>query len=129
MAELVFATEMRGNLAPVPGKDSTFTFNASGQGPNGEAVTTQSEVVMGAEGFKETGSIEYRGWGKVNFETVGYGHLEPSPVPDLQCGAVVWRITGGEGEFQGARGYITSNFTASADGQAVDNNYARIFTP
>jgi hypothetical protein len=129
MAELVFATEMRGNLAPVTGKDNTFTFNASGKGPKGEPATTRSEVVMSAEGFKETGSIEFGGRSKVNFETVGFGHLEPSPVPDMQCGAVVWRITGGEGEFQGARGYITSNFTASATGEVVDNNYLRIYTP
>ena len=129
MAELVFATEMRGHLAPVADKDSTFIFQASGRGPNGEAVATRSEVVMSGEGFKETGSIEFGGRGKVNFETVGLGHIEPSPMLDIQCGAVIWRITGGEGEFQGARGYITSNFTASASGEAVDNNYLRIFTP
>ncbi len=128
MAELVFATEMRGNLAPVEGQDSTFTFRASGQGPNGEAVTTISNIVMSAEGFKEAGTIEYAGRGKVNFETVGFGTLGPSPVADLQCGAVVWRVTGGEGEFQGASGHITSNFRANADGEVVDNNYSRIFT-
>ncbi len=128
MAELVFATEMRGNLAPVAGQDATFTLKASGNGPNGEAVTTESGVVMSAEGFKETGSIEYSGRGKVNFETVGFGTIGPSPVEGVQCGAVVWRITGGDGEFQGATGHITSNFCANADGEVVDNNYARIFT-
>ena len=128
MAELVFATEMKGNLAPVEGQDSTFTFSASGKGPNDEAVTNLSQVVMSADGFKETGTIEYAGRGKVNYETVGFGSLGPSPVADLQCGAVIWRITGGEGEFQGASGHITSNFSVNANGEAVDNNYARIFT-
>jgi hypothetical protein len=128
MAELVFPAEMRGNLAPVAGKDNTFTFNGSGRGPNGEAATTHTEVVIGSDGFKETGTIELGGRGKVNFETVGFGHLEPSPVTDLQCGAVMWRITGGEGEFQGALGYITSNFTVNASGEVVDNNYLRIYT-
>ena len=83
---------------------------------------------MSEEGFKETGTIEYAGRGKVNFETVGFGTLGPSPVAGLQCGAVVWRVTGGEGEFQGASGHITSNFCVNADGEAVDNNYSRIFT-
>lgn len=129
MAELVFAGEMRGNLGPVAGTDSTFTFEGSGKGPNGEAATTRSEVVVGPEGFKETGTIEYAGRGKVSFETVGFGQLGPSPVPDIQCGAVVWRITSGEGEFQGAQGYITSNFTVSAVGEVVDNNYLRIYIP
>ena len=129
MAEIVFGMELRGNLAPVAGKESTFTFIASGTGPKGERVTNESEVVMMGEGFKETGSIEYSGRGRVKFETVGHGSIEPSPVPDLQCGAVIWRITEGEGEFQGASGYITSNFTAAANGEAVDNNYVRLFIP
>ncbi len=129
MAELVFATEMKGNLAPVEGKEGTFTFRANGTGPNGEAVTTQSDVVMEPDGFKEAGSIEYAGRGKVFFETVGLGTLSPSPVADLSFGAVVWRITGGEGEFQGASGHITSNFAVTAAGEAVDNNYSRIFLP
>ena len=129
MAELVFATEMKGNLAPVEGQEGTFTFRADGTGPNGEAVTTQSDIVMAPDGFKETGTIEYAGRGKVSFETVGLGTLSPSPVADLSCGAVVWRITGGEGEFQGASGHITSNFAVTAAGEAVDNNYSRIFIP
>ncbi len=129
MAELVFATEMKGNLAPVEGQEGTFTFRATGTGPNGEAVTTQSDVVMEPDGFKETGTIEYTGRGKVSFETVGLGTLSPSPVADLSCGAVIWRITGGVGEFQGASGHITSNFAVSAAGEAVDNNYSRIFIP
>ena len=92
-------------------------------------MTTQSDVGMEPDGFKETGSIEYADRGKVFLETVGLGTLSPSPVADLSCGAVVWRITGGEGKFQGASEYITSNFAISAPGEAVDNNYARILLP
>ena len=117
MAELVFATEMKGNLAEVEGQDGTFTFRASGTGPNGKAVTTESDVVMEPDGFKETGTIGYAGRGKVFFEIVGLGTLSSSPVADLSCGAVVWRITGGEGEFQGASGHITSNFAVLAAGK------------
>lgn len=65
MAELVFATEMKGNLAPVAGKEGIFTFRASGRGPNGEQATTESDVEMLEQGFKETGTIEYAGRGKV----------------------------------------------------------------
>ena len=129
MAELVFAVEMKGTLAPVEGKDGSFTFRASGTGPNGEQVTNESDVMMLEQGFKETGTLEYAGRGKVFFETVGVGDIGPSPVPDLSAGAVLWRITGGEGEFKGASGYITSNFTCTAAGEAVDNNYVRMFLP
>ena len=44
-------------------------------------------------------------------------------------GAISWRITAGEGEFVGAAGYITSNFTVAADGEVVDNHYVRMFLP
>lgn len=43
-----------------------------------------------------------------------------------QRGAVVWRVTHGDGHFPGAEGVITSNFTVSADGDVVDNHFARI---
>jgi hypothetical protein len=89
-------------------------------------VTFDSEVVLEGESFNETGSIDYSGRGKVKFQTKGVGHIEPSPMSDLQCGAVIWRITEGEGEFRGASGYITSNFTFSAGGELVDNQYIRI---
>jgi len=65
----------------------------------------------------------------LTFETVGTGRLGPSPVAGLQWGAVIWRITAGEGAFVGATGYITSNFTVSGDGEVVDNHYVRMFIP
>jgi len=42
---------------------------------------------------------------------------------------VLWTITGGDGAFAGARGLITSNFTVAADGEVVDNHFARIYLP
>jgi hypothetical protein len=129
MAELVFAMELKGNAVPVEGKEGTFRAQTSGRDPSGERVTFESEVVLEGEGFNETGSIDYSGRGKVRFQTKGIGYIEPSPVSDWQCGAVIWRITEGEGEFRGASGYITSNFTFSANGEVVDNQYVRIYTP
>jgi hypothetical protein len=129
MAELVFAMELKGNAAPVEGKEGIFRAQATGRGPGGERVTFESEVVLEGEGFNETGSIDYSGRGKVRFQTRGVGCMEPSPMSDLQWGGVIWNITGGEGEFQWASGYITSNFTFSANGELVDNQYVRIYTP
>jgi hypothetical protein len=107
MAELVFAMELKGNAAPVEGREGTFRAQTTGRGPNGETVKFDSRVVLGNEGFDETGSIDYGGGGKVRFRTVGVGYIEPSPVPELQYGAVIWRITEGEGSLIGASGYIT----------------------
>ena len=129
MRDLVFAMELRGRAAPVEGKTSTLRAHTAGRGPAGETVTFASEVVLTGEHFNETGSIEYVGRGQVTFETVGVGHLGPSPLPETQWGAVIWRIAAGDGEFQGASGYITSNFTVSATGEVVDNHYVRMVLP
>jgi hypothetical protein len=129
MRDVVFAMELRGRAAPVEGRDNALRARTAGRGPRGETVVFESQVVLSGETFNETGSIDYSGRGKLAFETVGAGHLEPSPVTGLQWGAVVWRITEGEGEFGGATGYITSNFTVSTEGDVVDNHYVRMFLP
>lgn len=129
MRELVFAMELRGKAVAVEGKDNTLYARLVGNGPWGETVTFEAQVLLSGETFKETGSIDYSGHGKLEFETVGTGHLGPSPVAKLQSGSVIWRITRGGGEFVEAAGYITSNFTVSADGDVTDNQYVRIFIP
>jgi hypothetical protein len=129
MRDLVFAMELRGRAGPAEGRASTLRARTAGRGPQGETVNFESEVVLSGATFNETGSLDYSGRGKLKFETVGAGHLGPSPVAGLQWGAVIWRITEGEGEFAGATGYITSNFTVSADGDVVDNHYVRMFIP
>ena len=129
MAEIVFTTESKGKGVPVDGKENTFHVECSGTGPKGEAVAFESEVVLGDDGFDEYGTINYAGRGSLKFETVGKGHMGPSPVEGLNHGAVVWKITGGDGEFSGATGLITSNFTFSAEGDVVDNECVWIYTP
>ena len=39
----------------------------------------------------------------------------------------MWRVDGGEGQFAGASGYITSNFTLSDTGDVTDNQFGVIF--
>ena len=129
MRDVVFAMELRGRAAPVEGSTNTLTATTGGRGPHGETVAFESRVVLNGETFHETGSIDYSGYGKVTFETVGTGHLGPSPVPGLQWGAVIWRMTAGDGTFAGATGYITSNFTVSAEGDVVDNHDVRMVFP
>lgn len=129
MRDLVFAMELRGRAAPVEGREGLLQAHTAGRGPTGATVNFTSEVVLSGETFNETGRIEYVGRGVVQFETIGAGYLGPSPLPGTQWGAVIWRITAGDGEFQGASGYITSNFTVSASGDVVDNHYVRMVLP
>lgn len=129
MRDLVFAVELRGQAAPVEGRKGVLQATTAGRGPMGETVTFTSEVVLSGETFTETGRIEYGGRGSVQFDTVGAGYLGPSPLPETQWGVISWRITSGDGEFQGASGYITSNFTVGASGDVVDNHYVRMVFP
>ena len=129
MKDFVFAMELRGRAVPVEGQQNIIKAKTGGRGPQGESVAFESQVVLNGETFSETGSIDYGGRGKLTFDTVGAGRLGPSPVPGLQWGAVIWRIASGQGEFEGASGFITSNFTVSAEGDVVDNHYIRMLIP
>ena len=128
MAEIVFAMELRGSGAPVEGRENTFHAETSGTGSQGEAVSFESEVVLSGDGFDEVGSISYAGRGSLKFNTVGVGHMAPSPVSGLNHGTIMWSVIEGDGEFSGASGLITSNFTFSEQGDIVDNHYVRLFT-
>ena len=129
MRDMVFAMELRGRAASMEGSESNLRARTSGRGPAGETVNFESEVELSGETFNEFGSIDYTGRGTLKFQTVGTGHLGTSPLPETQWGAVIWRITEGQGEFQGASGYITSNFTVSGSGEVVDNQYVRMVLP
>ena len=104
-------------------------MGCSGTGSQGESVTFESKVVMTDDGFKEDGTITYAGRRSLKFTTVRSGHMAPRAVSGLNHGAALWSITQGDGEFSGATRLITSNFTFSDQGDVVDNQYVRIYTP
>jgi hypothetical protein len=89
----------------------------------------ESEVRMtGPQHFTETGSIAFgEGDHTLNFSTVGQGELIPSADPKEMSGAVTWKVDSGEGQFQGATGYITSNFLVSDQGEVTDYHFGLIF--
>jgi hypothetical protein len=146
--ELVFALEFRGRGGPVPGsttKRQARTIAPSQAwravlGPGGvtaavepvvgEAAVLESRVERDPDGtFVEDGTITYGAAGSVTFDTVGRGHVGPAPDGRGSHGVVMWRITGGEGRFAGARGLITSNFTVTPDGLVTDDHVTRLYLP
>jgi hypothetical protein len=148
MKELVFALEFKGGATPVPGSDKKLRAKTSAtsqtlrsvlkadgiqtavESAGAGSASFESDVEIVGDGmFVESGSIRYGDAGKVSFRTVGRGTLGPSPVAGLQRGAVMWEVTGGEGRLAGAQGLITSNFTVGAQGEVVDDQFARIFVP
>ncbi len=147
MARVLYALQFTGGAQPAneagtvlkastssPSSTITTGVSASGVSANivpvqGESARFESTVTMIEGGtFREEGSITFGGGNVVRFTTVGRGTLGPSADPKLSAGAVIWQVADGEGVFQGASGYITSNFTVSDQGEVVDNQFGVIFT-
>ncbi len=95
---------------------------------HGEEAKFTSEVrLTGETSFTETGTITFGQGNSLTFSTIGEGYLAPSPEDGLSHGSVMWRVDGGEGQFEGASGIITANFTFSAQGELCDNHFGLIW--
>jgi len=95
----------------------------------GSLAWLESEVrLTGKHSFTESGTISF---GEDNhalrFSTVGEGHMGPTADEKYSAGAVTWKVDGGEGQFEGASGYITSNFIITEDGEVTDYQFGVIF--
>jgi hypothetical protein len=146
MREIVFALEFTGRGGPAPGSRTRRQARTTAPSqairttvaPNGittlvevlpgEVAVLESRVERSPDGtFVEDGTITYGSAGSISFDTVGRGHVGPAADGRGSHGVVMWRVTGGEGRFAGARGFITSNFTVTADGLVTDDHYARLY--
>ena len=148
MRQLSFVLQFQGSAAPVAGSSQTLQaqttaanqafrtvlgadgIQATLEALGGGQATFASRVVVNADGsFDETGTITYGSLGSVEFRTLGKGYMFPSGIEGLQRGGVLWEVTGGTGQFVGATGIITSNFSVSPDGKVVDNHFAVLYLP
>jgi hypothetical protein len=147
MKQVVYAMQFKGSVAPKAGvsgviKASTTAASctlSSVVGPDGLTgmllpapggkASFESEVTLtGDTSFSEVGTIRFGDSNhSLRFSTVGQGFLGKSPDPALQHGSVMWRVEDGKGQFAGASGLITSNFTLSATGEVIDNHFGLIF--
>jgi hypothetical protein len=125
MTTVVGPDGLRGTLEPASGGHATFESEVTFVGG-----FESSEVTSAGEGgFKETGTITFgEGGNRLRFSTIGQGYIGPSTEPNLKQGAVMWQVEGGEGQFEGARGLITSNFTVSEAGEVTDHQTGVIFS-
>ncbi len=148
MNKLIYAMRFEGDAAPkddtgkvltvsalAPSSRVTSMVSETGLGGSrealdgGAAMFTSTVSSTGDETFEETGRITFGRTHGFTFETVGAGHLGEVADSDLKQGAVIWRITSGTGQFEGARGLITSNFTIGAHGKVVDEQTGVVFLP
>ena len=147
MNQIIYTLQFTGGAAPKAGatgvmkattsaSSASFTTTITPDGVSGAmqtiaggTATFESEVTLTSESaFLETGTIRFgSGNSALRFSTVGQGFLGASSNPKLQAGSVIWRVDGGEGQFAGATGLITSNFTLSDKGEVTDNQLGIIF--
>jgi hypothetical protein len=147
MNQVIYAMQFKGAAMPKPGVSGVITASSRassctlssvvGSGgltgtllltQGGEALFESEVTFTGETSFKEAGTIRFGDSShSLRFSTIGQGFLGQSPEPTLQHGSVMWRVDGGEGQFAGASGIITSNFTLSTTGEVTDNHFGVIF--
>lgn len=145
MREIIFCMQFKGTATP-GGESGVMKATTSATscsiktvvGPDGVTGTFipaegglayfESEVRMtGTDTFLENGTISFgEGDHSLKFSTVGHGYLAPVEGSKSMAGAVSWKVAGGEGQFQDATGYITSNFSIDGTGQVVDHHFGVI---
>jgi hypothetical protein len=139
MRELIYAMRFTGQATPAgsagnvlkaattaPSSTLTTTVGPDGlasdlQPAEGGEATFASEVTFtGETSFQEIGSIAFGDGHRLRFSTVGSGYLAASADPARKHGTVMWQVDGGDGQFAGASGLITSNFFVDDDGEVID---------
>ncbi|MDQ3549769.1 MAG: hypothetical protein M3439_13225 [Chloroflexota bacterium] len=144
MRQIMYAMQFRGEAASAgegvlraatssPSTQIMSSVDSSGvtgqiDALDGGRATFTSEVRMtGDATFTETGTISFGDANRFDFSTIGEGHIGASPASGVSHGSVMWRIDHGTGQFAGATGTITSNFTLSEQGEVTDCHFGVIW--
>jgi hypothetical protein len=144
LGPIVYSLQFRGRIASLsarvleqrasaPSQVLSTTVDANGltgrvQPGEGEEAVLVSRLALADDGsFDQSGTIEFAPGHVLAFRSVGAARLDHSPDPHLRHGAAVWEIEGGEGQFHGAHGRITSNFLVSDTNELTDNHFGLIF--
>jgi hypothetical protein len=148
MPELVYAMRFTGHATPAgsagdvlnaattaPSSTLSATVGPEGlaaaltRAEGGEATFVSEVTFTGATSFQEVGTIAFGDGHRLRFSTVGSGYLDASANPRRKHGTVTWRVDGGEGQFAGASGLITSNFFLDDDLEITDHHCGVLFLP
>ena len=144
LGPIVYSLQFRGRIrslssrvleqrASAPSQVLITTVDADGlagrvEPGEGEEARLVSRLVLADDGsFDQSGTIEFAPGHVLNFRSVAAARLDSSPDPHLRHGAAVWEVEGGEGQFRGAHGRITSNFFLSDTNELTDNHFGLIF--
>jgi len=123
------------------GSAASCTVNTviSGSGVQTDLIASPGEFAFFESELRPTGPNEFEEAGEITFgegtshmlrfSTAGSGHFTTDFEPGTLAGSASWRIDGGAGQFSGAQGFITSNFTLTAAGDRCDFHCGVIFLP
>lgn len=95
--------------------------------PGDEARCVSRLRFDGGASFEEEGRISFGRGNVLRFRTLAAGSAISTPDPNLTQGTAIWEVQGGEGQFEGAQGRITSNFFLSDTGEITDNQFGVVF--
>jgi hypothetical protein len=146
MRQIIYVMQFTGQATPAPSATNTLKARTTApscgihtaigpQGVNaiwgeidGGGASFESDVtITGENSFLESGTIRFGKGNALRFSTVGQGYIAPAADAALRHGTVTWRAERGEGQFEGASGLITSNFTIDGGGRVVDNHFGVLF--
>jgi hypothetical protein len=137
MEPIIFCLHFRGQASRGTDKRNLFRITASAPSCNlatelsDAGVHSRVSVLPGDMAFADselelTGSESFSGRASISFgdgphalelRAAAQGHFESTPKQGEMSGAVTWRVEGGEGQFAGAKGFVTSVLTLHEDGQ------------
>ena len=96
----------------------------------GEATLESELTFTGETTFQEAGTIVFGpGEHRLRFSTMGSGYLDPLAPDTRRHGSAIRRVDGGDGQFAGASGLITSLVFVSDDLSIDDHHLGVIFVP
>jgi hypothetical protein len=147
MQQLVYTMHFKGRAAPSESSPQTMFVAANAASCSITTVVNKGGITGGFDPatvtnavfesevtlvtgttFTERGSISFGDGGHLlRFVSIGEGWMAESPNPELKQGTVTWSVEGGEGQFDGAAGVITSNFTVGEGGEVNDYHMGVIY--
>jgi hypothetical protein len=138
---LVLLIAFTGRTAPVENSPGFVSSAADGKvllvldpraAPGSNAFTqARFKTLVYAQGgrFYEAGRVEFPGTDHFLIVDTPEPGISQEAADGSSRGSVIWRILSGGGDFQGAQGLVTGNFTSAAEGTFTDHHLYRIVLP
>lgn len=142
MRPIVYSLQFRGNATALtegrvrlrlraPSAALVTTIDATGiRGSFGDAAgeeaTLEAKLTTGSQRSRDGGWIGFGHGNSIRFRDTAV-RLGRCPDPHLEHGAVIRQVEGGEGQFAGAEGLITTNFFISDTGDVTENHLGLVF--